>query len=238
MWAAGSVPLGTEWAKGTSHLAWGTTKGASMRRALIVILMMVLVSVCSYGFEVAEYGIHINIDRLTKRSTEIGQWHASVDVYVQQQLDVLWRMESALGYDFSDRSPFASVGFLRPVLDEMYVEADLVLQWVPHHGFIGMINTGMRYHPMISESSRLILEAYPIQWGFVSVNHRYSLLPAFDPSFKMGLALVLEHGGFFGETVTISAYKVKGSRLPFSLFIGNDWYLTAGQLTTVIGSRL
>lgn len=209
-----------------------------MRRAIGMLLLIVALSpVLSYGFEVTEFGIHINLDRLTKRSTEIGRWHASVDVYVQQQLDPIWRMESAIGYDFADRSPFASVGFLRPVLEEMYVEADLVLQWVPQHGFVGMINTGMRYHPMISDSSRLILETYPVRWGFVSVNHRYSLLPAFDLSLKVGLVMVLEHGGFFGETVTISAIKVKGSRLPFSLFIGNDWYLTVGQLTTVIGSR-
>lgn len=208
-----------------------------MRRLVMVLLILILLPVISFGFEVTEFGMHVNLDRLTKRSTEIGRWHASLDVYVQQQLDPIWRMESAVGYDFADRSPFASVGFLRPVMDEMFVEADLILQWVPHHGFIGMVNTGMRYHPMISDSSRLILEAYPIQWGFVSVNHRYSLLPTLDPSFKMGLALVLEYGGFIGETVTISAYKVKGSRLPFSLFVGNDWYLTVGQLTTVIGSR-
>ena len=208
-----------------------------MRRALIVILMMVLVPVSCYGFEILEYGIHINIDRLTKRSTETGRWHASIDVYIQRELDASWRMESGLGYDFADSSPFASVGFLRTILEEMYAEADFVLEWVPHHGFVGAVNTGMRYHPMIEERTRLILEAYPIQWGFVSVNHRYSLLPVINPSLKVGLVLVLEHGGFFGETVTITAQKVE-RRLPFSLFIGNDLYLTAGQLTTAIGTRL
>ncbi|MBE0635619.1 hypothetical protein IH601_06465 [Candidatus Bipolaricaulota bacterium] len=207
-----------------------------MRRVVMLILAVVIVSLCCYGFDVTEYGVHINLNRLTKRSTETGRWHASVEVYVQQELDAVWRMESGLGYDFADSSPFASVGFLRSLMEEMYVEADFVLQWVPRHGFVGAVNTGMRYHPMIADRTRLILEAYPVQWGFVSVNHRYSLLPVISPSFKVGLVMLLEHGGFFGETVTIAAQKVE-RRLPFSLFIGNDYYLTAGQLTTVIGYR-
>jgi len=135
-------------------------------------------------------------------------------------------------------SPVASIALLRSFGDSMLVEADLALKWIPRYGIVGTIDTGFGYYPMISEQSQLILEMYPIRWQVISVEHRYIPIPQINLAMTVGAAMLLNQGGFFGGAVTFEAYKVDDRRLPFSLFVGNGWYFTAGQFTTRAGYRL
>lgn len=209
-----------------------------MRRVLVGIGLALLVSFGCGAFELLEFGFHVNLDRLATMNSNTGKWHASVEAYLQMELDAVWRTEAGIGFDFARLAPSGSIGFLRTVLDEMYLEGDLVLQWIPRHGIVATLDTGIRYHPAISEMSRLIVEVYPIQWQIISIDHRYFPVPEINLSLTIGGAMLLEQGGFFGETVKIEAYKIEDRRLPFSLFVGNDWFLTAGQLRTIFGYRL
>ncbi len=209
-----------------------------MQRFIVLILVFVLLPLRCHAFTVKEFGFHVNIDRLATMSSNTGRWHASVEAYLQMELDTVWRVETGIGFDFARLAPSGSIGFLRTILDEMYLEGDLVMQWIPRHGIVAAIDTGIRYSPEMSEESRLIVEVCPIQWQIISIDHRYFPIPEFNLSLTIGGALLLDHGGFFGETVTIEAYKIEDRRLPFSLFVGNGWYLTAGQLTTIFGYRL
>jgi len=170
-----------------------------MRRLTTVILVLILIPASCYAAAVNEFGFHVNLDRLGTLSTNVGLWHASVEVYLQTELDSVWQVRNGLGFDFSEMSPVASIALLRSFGDSMRVEADLALKWIPRYGIVGTIDTGFGYYPMISEQSQLILE--------------------------MG-------------AVTFEAYKVDDRRLPFSLFVGNGWYFTAGQFTTRAGYRL
>lgn len=209
-----------------------------MKRIAVLFLMLVLFSGYCGAFELVEFGFQVNIDRLATVNSNTGKWHASVEAYLQMELDAIWRIETGIGFDFARLAPSGSIGFLRAVLDEMYLESDLVLQWIPRHGIVATIDTGIRYSPQISETGRLIVETYPIQWQIISIDHRYFPIPEFNLSLTIGGALLLDQGGFFGEIVTIEAYKIEDRRLPFSLFVGNGWFLTAGQLTTRFGYRL
>lgn len=209
-----------------------------MRRLVIVILALILIPASCYAVSVREFGFHINLNRLGTLSTNTGRWHASVEVYLQTELDSVWQVKSGLGFNFAEMAPVVSIGFSRSITDTMLVEADLALKWIPRYGIVGTIDTGFRYYPMISEQSQLILEMYPIRWQVISVKHRYVPIPQINLALTVGAAMLLDQGGFFGEAVTIEAYKIEDRRLPFSLFVGNGWYLTAGQLTTIFGYRL
>lgn len=209
-----------------------------MWRAAILIMVWILIPVSCHAVSVREVGFHVHLDRLGMLDTRGGRWHASVEVYLQTELDAVWHVENGLGFDFSEMSPVASIGFLRSFGDSLLVEGELDLKWIPRHGIVGTIDTGFRYAPMISETTELILETYPIQWQVISVEHRYIPIPQINLSLTIGAAMLLNQGGFFGQTVTIEAYKTTARRLPFSLFVGNAWYLTAGQFTTRIGYRL
>lgn len=209
-----------------------------MKRIVVLFLMLILFSGYCCAFELLEFGFCVNIDRLATMSSNTGKWHANVETYLQMELDTVWRVETGIGFDFARLAPSGSIRFLRTVLDEMYLEGDLVMQWIPRHGIVATIDTGIRYSPEMSEESRLIVEVYPIQWQIISIDHRYFPIPEFNLSLTIGGALLLDRGGFFGETVTIEAYKIEDRRLPFSLFVGNGWFLTAGQMRTIFGYRL
>jgi len=209
-----------------------------MRRVTVLILVLVLLPLSCYAFAMKEFGFHVNLDRLATMNSSTGRWHASVEAYVQTEFDAIWRMETGIGFDFAKLAPSFSIGFLAAVFDEMDLDGDLILQWIPRFGVAATIDTGIRYHPQITEKSRLIVEVYPIKWQVISVDHRYFPIPEFDLSLTIGGVMLLDQGGFFGETVTIEAYKIETRRLPFSLFVGNGWFLTAGQLTTLFGYRL
>jgi len=216
------------------------TKGEGLikRKAMALAATVFLVSVSCFAFTMTEFGFHINLDRLAAANAPSGRWHASIKAYMQTEIDDIWRMESGIGFDFAEYSPFASIGFLASILTETDVCADLVLQWIPRFGIAATIGTGIRYQPQLSEKSRLILETYPVMWSIISVDHRYIPIPEIDLSLTIGAVLLLDQGGFFGEAMTVEAYKIEAYRLPFSLFVGNGWFLTAGQLTTRAGYRL
>ncbi len=206
-----------------------------MRRWFVVILLLGTLSVGAQAFGIREFGFRVSIDRLATLASPSTAWHATVEAYLKTQLDVVWQVETGIGFDFARLAPSGSIGFLRSALADMELVGDVVLQWIPRFGIQASIDTGIRYHPTITDRSRLLLETYPIHWQVISVEHRYYPVPEFDPAVTIGGVLLLEQGGFFGETVTIDAYKIADRRLPFSLFIGNDWYLTAGELTTRFG---
>jgi hypothetical protein len=209
-----------------------------MRRFTVLILVLILVPVSCLSFTLKEFGFRVNLDRLATLSTNTGRWHASVAAYIQIELDSVWQVKTGIGFDFAKMAPVASIGLLRSITDSMLIEADLSLKWIPRYGVVGIIDTGMSCYPMISGQSQLIVEVYPIRWQVISVEHRYIPVPELNLALTIGVAMLLNQGGFFGETVTIDAYKVAHRRLPFSLFVGSGWYLTAGQLTTRVGCRL
>jgi hypothetical protein len=213
-------------------------EGLMMRRLAVLIAVLALVPISCFAFTLKEFGLHVNLDRLAAASSTSGRWHASIKAYMQTTIDDVWRMETGVGFDFSNYSPSASIGFLASVLTETDLNGDLVLQWIPWNGIAATINTGIRYQPQLSEKSRLIVEVYPITWEVISVDHRYIPIPEFDLSLTIGGVMLLDQGGFFGGSITVEAYKIDSHRLPFSLFVGNGWFLTAGQLTTRIGYRL
>jgi hypothetical protein len=206
-----------------------------MRRFAILILAFVFVPISCYAFSLTEFGVRVSVNRLAKQGSDMDRLQASAEIYLQSELDAVWQMKTGIGFDLASLAPFGTVGILRSIFDELYVEGDLVLKWIPHYGIVGTIDTGILYQPEISETIRLILEAYPITWQVISIDHRYFPIPQFHLSLTMGAVMSLEHGGFFGETVTIESYKIEDRRLPFSLFVGNGWYLTPGKLTTIIG---
>lgn len=209
-----------------------------MRRLAVLILVLVLLPFSCHAFALKEFGFHVNLDRLATMSSGSGRWHASIEAYVQTELDTIWRVETGIGFDFARLAPSFSIGFLAAIFDEMDLDGDLILQWIPRHGIVGTIDTGIRYHPQITEKSCLIIEIYPIKWQVISVDHSYFPIPELDLALTIGGVMLLDQGGFFGETVTIEAYKIETRRLPFSLFVGNGWFLTAGQLSTLVGYRL
>ena len=209
-----------------------------MRRFAALILVLVLVPVSCFAVAVKEFGFHVNLDRLGALDASTGYWNASIEAYVQTELDDAWRVNTGLGFDFARLAPLGFIGVQRSITNDMTIDADLTLKWIPRHGIVGTIDTGFRYAPMISEKSQLILEAYPIQWQVISVEHRYIPIPQINLSLAIGAAMLLNQGGFFGQTVTIEAYKVDGRRVPFSLFVGSGWFLTAGQFTTRVGYQL
>ncbi len=157
---------------------------------------------------------------------------------MQTEMDAVWRMESSIGFDFAKLAPSASIGLLASILNDMDLDGSLVLQWIPRIGITATLDTGIRYQPRMSDRARWILEVTPIRWDVVSIDHSYFPIPRINLSMTIGGVMLLEQGGFFGESVTIQGYKIESRRLPFSLFIGNGWYLTAGQLTTRVGYRL
>lgn len=211
-----------------------------MRRltGLILVLVLLPLPLSCFAFALTEFGFRVNLDRLATLNSDTGQWHASVEAYLQTELDAVWQMGTGIGFDFSELAPTASIGFLRSITDTLFVDAAFILKWIPRYGIVGTIDTGMGYYPMISEQGQLILEIYPIQWQVISVDHRYIPIPQINLALTMGAVMLLDQGGFFGETVTIEAYKVEHRRLPFSLFVGNEWYLTVGQLTSRFGYEL
>lgn len=206
-----------------------------MRRFVVVILVFILLPVSCHAFALREFGFHVNLDRLAIVNSNTGRWHASIKAYVQTEIDDVWRMETGIGFDFAKLAPSGSIGFLAAIRHDMDLDGDLVLQWIPRYGIAGTIDTGIRYQPQLTEKSRLIVEIYPIKWQIISVDHRYFPIPEFDLSLTIGGVMLLDQGGYFGETVTIEAYKIDTRRLSFSLFVGNGWFLTAGQLTTRVG---
>jgi|GEM_PF-2469946 len=209
-----------------------------MRRLTVLIAVLALISISCFAFTLKEFGLHVNLDRLAAASSTSGRWHASIKAYMQTTIDDVWRMETGIGFDFAKLAPSGSIGFLAAIRDDLDLDGDLVLQWIPRYGITATIDTGIRYQPQLTEKSRLILEVYPITWQVISVDHRYIPIPEFDLSITIGGVMLLDQGGFFGESITIEAYKIDSHRLAFSLFVGNGWFLTAGQLTTRVGYRL
>jgi len=203
-----------------------------------MILIGIFVSLTGHAFPLNEFGFHVNLDRLTSASSTTGRWHASIEAYVQTEIDDVWRMESGIGFDFASLAPSASIGLLASTLKDMDLNGDLILRWIPRHGIVATLDTGIRYQPRVSDKARWIFEIVPIRWNIISIDHSYFPVPRIDLSLTIGGVMLLEQGGFFGETITIEAYKIENRRLPFSLFVGNGWYLTAGQLTTRVGYRL
>jgi hypothetical protein len=206
-----------------------------LRRWFVLIVLLSTLSLCAHAFGIREFGFRVSIDRLGTLTAPTNGWHATIEAYLETQLDVVWQVETGIGFDFARMAPSGSIAFLRAGLANMELVGDVVLQWIPRFGIQASIDTGIRYHPMLSDRSRFVLETYPIHWQVISVEHRYYPVPEFNPAVTIGGVLLLEQGGFFGETVTIDAYKIADRRLPFSLFVGNDWYLTAGELTTRFG---
>jgi hypothetical protein len=206
-----------------------------LRRLVVVGMSVGVLSMGAQAFAIRGFGFHVNINRLATSASPATSWHATLQAYLVTDLDPVWRVETGLGFDFDRLAPSGSIGFLRAVSDDLDVVSNVVLEWIPRVGIQASIDAGIRYDPLISDRASLILETYPIHWDVISVEHRYYPVPTFDPAVAIGGAYLLEHGGFFGETVTIDAYKIRDRRLPFSLFIGNDWYLTAAVLTTRFG---
>jgi len=157
-----------------------------MGRLTTVILVLILIPASCYAVSVREFGFHVNLDRLGTLGTNIGRWHAFVEVYLQTELDSVWQVRNGIGFDFSEMSPVASIGLLRSFGDSILVEADLALKWIPRYGVVGIIDTGFRYYPMISEQSQLILEMYPIRWQVISVEHRYIPIPQINLAMTVG----------------------------------------------------
>jgi len=206
-----------------------------MRHVAAVLLMGCLLSMACLGFEIVEAGFCISIDRLKTLISPTGRWEASANAYMLTALDEAWRMEMGLGFDFAHMAPSATLGFRDQATDTFLWEADATLQWVSRHGLVAWIDTGARYHPSITDRSRLILETFPIRWQIISIDHRYFPIPEFHFALTIGATLLLEQGGFIGEAVTIEGYKIDHRRLPFSLFVGNEWYLTVSEFATRIG---
>lgn len=213
--------------------------GCSRRRIaaghLVMLLAVVLVSLPGGAFDLEEIGLRVSIDRLATATSATGAWHASVRGYVRTALDSVWCMDTGLGFDFVERAVFGTIGFRRDVLKNLVVEGDVTLQWIPRRGVTGAIDAGICYAPQISERGQLILETFPVHWQLISVDHRYIPVPELHLAFTVGANLLLDQGGFFGEAITVEGYKIEHRRLPFSLFVGNGWYLTMAQFTTRVG---
>jgi len=206
-----------------------------MKRLIAIVILICCLSVACLAFETVEAGFSISVDRLRALLAPDGRWAASVDAYMLTALDDVWRMETRLGFDFAHMAPSATIGFRDQVSESFLLEADVTLQWRPRHGIIAWIDTGIRYHPLITERSRLILETFPIRWQIISVDHRYFPIPELRLAGTFGAMLLLEQGGFVGEAITVQGYKIEHRRLPFSLFVGNEWYLTVADFATRIG---
>lgn len=212
--------------------------GVGMRRLLAIFLIVICVSSSCGAFAWKEFGFHVNLNRLATSSASTGRWHASVKAYMQTEIDAVWRMESSIGFDFARLAPSASIGLLASILNDMDLDGDLIMQWIPRLGIVATLDTGIRYQPPMSDRARWVLEITPVRWDIISIDHSYFPIPRLNLSMTVGGVMLLEQGGFFGESVTIQAYKIETRRLPFSLFIGNGWYLTAGQLTSRVGYGL
>jgi len=185
-----------------------------------------------------EIGVRVSIDRLATLTSATGIWQANVRAYVRTALDDVWCMDMGLGFDFARMAPSATIGLRRGVLQDIVLEGDVTLAWIPRHGIVAALDTGVGYYPQISERGQLILETFPMHWQIVSVDHRYIPVPELRLSFALGANLLLEQSGYFGEVITVEGYKIENRRLPFSLFVGNGWYLTAARFTTLVGYEL
>ncbi len=190
------------------------------------------------AFGIAEIGLCVSIDRLEALTSAAGAWHVTLRAFVRTELDAVWTMDLGLGLDVARMAPAVTIGLSRDLLQSVFVAAGLGLEWVPRYGIAAALDTGLCYHPTISEGGQLILETFPVHWQIVSVDHRYVPVPELRLSFALGANLLLEHGGRFGEVLTIEGYKIEDRRLPFSLFVGNGWYLTLAEFTTRVGYEL
>jgi hypothetical protein len=206
-----------------------------MRRLIAMGLLLVTVSICADAFSIREIGVCVRIDRLERLDAPATTWHAILHASVGVELDPVWGAEVGLGFDVARVVPSGSIGFVRLLTKDLSVVGDMTMEWVRGSGIQAAIDTGIRYEPLISAQSRLLLAVAPIHWDMISLNHRYYPIPAFSPAVTIGGAYLLSRGGFLGQSITIDAYELQDRRVPFSLFIGNDWYLTVGQLTTSFG---
>jgi len=205
---------------------------------LTLCVILATLALPAGAFGIAEIGLHVSIDRLETLTSTTGAWHATVRAFVRTELDAVWTMDMGLGLDVARMAPAVTLGLNRDLLQNLFVAADLTLQWIPRYGIAAALDTGLCYHPTVSDGGQLVLETFPVHWQIVSVDHRYVPVPELLLSFALGANLLLEHGGAIGEVLTIEGYKIEDRRLPFSLFVGNGWYLTLAQLTTRVGYEL
>lgn len=205
-----------------------------MRRLAIVLCAALLIGFTLPVCGIDEIGVRVQIGLPKFGGASGGRWGASVEAYLDIELDAAWTLQSGIGLNSLDFSPRAWLGLSMTFWERFELLGDVVLRWIPRRGLLSTINTGLRYRGPFTASSDIIIESYPVQFLVESRDHLLYLVPAFVPSVSLGGAIVIEHG-WFGELVTVSAYKSPSRRQSFALFIGNEWYLAVQYATTIFG---
>jgi len=96
--------------------------------------VLLFVPVSCFAVALKKFGFHVNLDRLGALDSSTEYWNASIEAYAQTELDDVWRVNTGLGFDFARLAPLGFIGVQRSITNNMIIDADLTLKWIPLHG--------------------------------------------------------------------------------------------------------
>ena len=97
--------------------------------------------VSCFAVALKKFGFHVNLDRLGALDSSTEYWNASIEAYVQTELDDVWRVNTGLGFDFARLAPLGFIGVQRSITNNMTIDADFTLKWIPRHGSVRRITS-------------------------------------------------------------------------------------------------
>jgi hypothetical protein len=207
------------------------------RVGLWVLVILIGMAASAQAMQVREFGARFDLTLQPLYAAGEVHWNFDLGAYALLDLNGAWGVRASAGFDVLNAGPYASLGAIRTVVEHVYLEGDVTLQWSFHASTPTVVaDAGIRFTGDPDGSVRSQLAIFPASWTLAAASGAPTSF-SFSPSFTVYGAVVLETGLLVGEAATVTFLRVPSLSVQPVFAIGGGWML-ATRFTTNLGLDL